>query len=167
MPRYLIGKGTEAGLCADQTEPKLRQPDRIGCLRPKVRGLERRDVSAAQRALPDSTAIWTSPRVQATGGPGLCGSRPHCGLGHWGSRPWWVHTMVGTRPLGIQATVGPDHWGSSPWWGPDHWGSRPWWVHTTVGSRPLGVQATVGSSKSPFGRWRSSSLSSQLQPTAQ
>ena len=50
-PRYLIGKGTEAGLCTDQTEPKLRQPDNISCLRPKVHGLERRDESAAQRAV--------------------------------------------------------------------------------------------------------------------
>ena len=76
------------------------------------------------------------------------------GPGHWVSRWLWV-----------QATGGPDHWGSRPR------GSRPRGVQASVGpghggSRPLWVQATVGSSKSPLGRWRSSSLSSRLQPTA-
>lgn len=61
-PGTLIGKGKEVGLCADQTEEKLRQHDDISCLRPKDCDLERRDESIAHRAV----AYSTSPRIQAS-----------------------------------------------------------------------------------------------------
>ena len=104
-----------------------------------------------------SRPLW----VQAMWGPDHGGVQATGGPGHCGSRPLWVQTTVGSGPLGVQTTGGPGHCGVQTMVG-----SRPLGVQTTGGPGHGGIQATVGSSKSPLGRWRSSSLSSRLQPTA-
>lgn len=110
-------------------------------------------MNAAQRALLTPQPSGPAPGSATVGQvQAFCGPRPQCSLGHWGPDHW-----------------GPDHGGSTPWWDPGHWESRPLGVQTTGGPahggvQLPGVQAMVGSSKSPFRRWRSSSLSPDSNP---